>query len=111
MCVQTEKNKANIPIIYLILKMGNSQKASEGDDGEFITTSMTSAVCLAVEKGHGVVCTACVNNIGPANEKDSWPINHSAIYWASPKRKMAFSFWLLFRRLFHSPTPLPATTS
>lgn len=73
MCVQTEKNKANIQIIYSIiysiLKTGNSQKTSEGDDGEFIT-SMTHAVCLAVEKGHEMVCTACVNNIGPANEKD-----------------------------------------
>lgn len=43
---------------------------SEGGDGKFIAATVTHAVCLARKKGLGVVCTACINNIGPANKKD-----------------------------------------
>ena len=60
--------------------MSNSQMASEGGDGKFIATRVIDAVCLTREKGLGVVCTACVNNIGPANKKDPCAINHLEIY-------------------------------
>lgn len=45
------------------LKIRNSQIASEGGDGKFIATGVTHAVYLTREKGLGVVCTACINNI------------------------------------------------
>lgn len=69
----------SIQIIYLIVKMSNSQLASEGGDGKFIATRVPHAVCLTREEGLEVVRTVCVSNIGPA-KKDPCPINHLEIY-------------------------------
>lgn len=56
MCLGTG-NKVSIQIIYLIVKMSNSQMVSEGGGGKFIATRVPHAVCLAREEGLGVVCT------------------------------------------------------
>jgi len=73
MCVHVSENKVNIQIISLLLKMNNSQMASEGGGGKFIATRVTHAGCLAGEKEQ--VFTACINNISPANKKDPCPIH------------------------------------
>lgn len=80
--------------------MSNSQMTSESDDGKFIATGVTYADSLTGEMRFGLVQTAYVNNAGPADGKNPSPINHSEIYWVSPKNKLAFSSLLLLGESF-----------